>query len=79
MVSGEVICPTAIFRNSVGDVEKHDYVILNTVIPTHLCLTGHASWNLLDLTLVSKLLASHCSSTVTNDLLGSDHTNSYGN
>ena len=61
-------------RNLVGVVEKHDYEILSTAIPTHLCLTGHASWNLLDLTFVSNSLASHCSSTVTNDLLGSDHT-----
>jgi len=61
-------------RNLMGLVEKHDNVILKTAIPTHLCLTRHASWNLLHLTLVSNSLASHCSSTVTNDLLGSDHT-----
>ena len=50
------------------------YVILNTTVPTHFCLTGQASWSLLDLTLVSNSLASHCSSTVTNDLLSSDHS-----
>jgi len=59
-------------RNLVGLVEKHDYVLSETQLFRPICY--HGSWNLLHLTLVSNSLASHCSSTVTNDLLGNDHT-----
>jgi len=51
-------------RNLVGVIERFDYVILNKSIPTHFCLSGLASWNVLGLTIVSNSLASHSSGTI---------------
>ena len=41
---------------------------------SQLCLTGHPLWNVSYLTSFQSSLVSHSSSTITNDLLGTDHT-----
>ena len=63
-----------VWGSNLSNSYGRNLVVIERSIPTHFCLTGHASWNVLDLTIVSNSLASHSSSTITNDLLGSDHT-----
>jgi len=55
-------------------LDVHDLVILNTTTPTHLSFTGRDAWSLLDLVLVPSSCASLCTSTVTSEFLGSDHS-----
>jgi len=58
----------------VSLLDNHDYVILNSSSPTHFSLTRHTFWSLLDLAIVSNAIASNCSTTITNNFLGSDHS-----
>jgi len=62
------------YRSFVEALDVHDLVILNTTTPTHLSFTGRNAWSLLDLVLVSCSCASLCTSTVTSEFLGSDHS-----
>ena len=61
-------------RSLVEALDVHDLVVLNTNTPTHLSFTGRNAWRLLDLVLVSSSCASLCTSTVTSEFLGSDHS-----
>jgi len=61
-------------RSLVEALDVHDLVVLNTTTPTHLSFTGRNAWSLLDLVLVSSSCASLCTSTVTCEFLGSDHS-----
>ena len=45
----------------------------NTSAPTHFTLVGPYVWNNLDLTVVSSSMESHCSVSITDEFLGSDH------
>jgi len=57
----------------VSLIESNDYVVLNNSVPTHFTLVGPNVWNILDLTVVSSSIASHCSVSINNEFLGSDH------
>jgi len=61
-------------RSLVEAHHVHDLVVLNTTTPTHLSFTGRSAWSLLDLLLVSSSCASLCTSTVTSEFLGRDHS-----
>ena len=60
-------------RSLVEALDVHD-LVLSTTTPTHLSFTGRNAWSLLDLVLVSSSCASLCTSTVTSEFLGSDHS-----
>jgi len=71
MWGGRSINPSG--RSLVSLIETDDYVVLDTSVPTHFTLVGAYLWNILDLTVVSSSIASHCSVSITDDFLGSDH------
>jgi len=54
--------------------DVHDLVVANTTTPAHFSLTGRNTWSLLDSVLLSSSYASLCTSVVTNEFLGSDHS-----
>jgi len=60
-------------RSLVSLIATNDYVVLNTSVSTHFALVGPYVWNILDLTVVSSSIASHCSVSITDEFLGSDH------
>jgi len=61
-------------RVLVSLLDNHDHVTLNSSSLTHFSLTSHRLWSLLDLTIVSNSIASNCSTKITNNFLGSDHS-----
>jgi len=71
MWGGRSINPSG--RSLVSLMETNDYVVLNTSVPTHFTLVGPYVWNILDLNMVSSSITSHCSVSITNEFLGSDH------
>ena len=55
-------------------LETHDFVVLNTSVPTHYSLSGRYKWIVLDLSIVSADVASRYNATVHNEFIGSDHS-----
>ena len=55
-------------------LETHDFVVLNTSVPTHYSLSGRYEWSVLALSIVSANVASSCNATVHNEFIGSDHS-----
>ena len=49
-------------------------MLLNVSVPTHFRASDHLQWSLLDLTIVSSHIAHNCTSNITHDFLGSDHS-----
>ena len=62
------------YRTLVEALDVHNLFVLNTTTPTHFSFIGHNAWNLLDLVFVSSSYASICTSTITSEFLGSDHS-----
>ena len=60
-------------RSLVSMIKTNDYVVLNTSVPTHFTLVGSYVWNILDLTVVSSSIPSHCFILITDEFLGSHH------
>jgi len=58
MWGGRSINPSG--RSLVSLIETNDYVVLNTSVPTHFNLVGPYVWNILDLTVMSSSIVSHC-------------------
>ena len=55
-------------------LENVDYVLLNLSVPTHFITSDRAVWSLIDLTIVSSQIAHNCTTNITHDFLGSDHS-----
>ena len=55
-------------------IENHDSVVLNTSTPTHFYFTRTNMWCILDLAITSRSIACNCSTEITNEFLGSDHS-----
>ena len=55
-------------------VTSNDYILLNTTQPTHYSDANPNIWFLLDLSIASPGLAHKCTTIITSDFLGSDHS-----
>ena len=55
-------------------VTSNDYILLNTTQPTHYSDAYLNIWSLLDLSIASPGLAHKCTTIITSDFLGSDHS-----
>ena len=54
--------------------ENHDFVVFNTSTPTHFSFTRSNMWGILDLVIASRPMTCNCSTEITNEFLGSDHS-----
>ena len=55
-------------------VENHDLIVLNASAPTHFSFARSNMWRVLDLAVTSRSIACRCSTEMTNEFLGGDHS-----
>ena len=61
-------------KNLIRFLENGDHVLLDLSVPTHFSTSDQAVWSLIDLTIVSSQIAHNCTTNITHDFLGSDHS-----